>query len=706
MAETDRKPRGDAERDEGKPKDAPVANGTAWGRTWFTDQPPQVTKERTHGGIDGTKQLYTYRNDAPKPSQVLAISPDGKPAFGEYPSGEKAGKANKLLTDATHFRPPDSGVEAGDVAQQEQGKEGQKALQQQGQGRGESKSESNARVMDHGSLSSEFIYDIVPAKPREPVPAQRKIIRSGDIEFEIESFDSAVATVTKLINAIKGGFIATVNSDRLPNGKVRGSVVVRVPPEALDSFVLDLRKELGKGGELKSLKIGSQDITKQYTDLEGKLKAARTMEERLLKIIKEGKGEIKDLLNAEKELGVWRTKIEEFEGEIRYYANQVALSTLTITLYEKEIRAPYAIVETERISMGVEVEDVEKAQQQLLTAVGDAKGRITKSELKQQSAGQYQATIHFEVAPEAAGPLRDRLRQLGTVARLDIGRLQQTEGGSGDPRTAKSKRQDTQFFVDLYNVATIAPHETVQIHLACVDTEAVFRAILSRVRGASGRVVTSNLNRQKDEQTTAAINCEVKTTEAEALLDELKKSGDVLHFQITENPDMQHATRSRRGFIIQLYAFGTVQPRETQMLQVASRDVPTGYRALLDAVTKAKGRVLNAQLNEQDKQNIFAQLDFDIRRADEAAVEEVLAKLGDVYSRTATRAQDSENVLDTKLQMKVMIKNVTSIPARRTVNLALEVGNVEETVASMTARVTDAQGRTVGSNISHERTGR
>src|SRR5207245_9081417 len=140
------------------------------------------------------------------------------------------------------------------------------------------------------------------------------------------------------------------------------------------------------------------------------------MEERLLRIIKEGKGEIKDLLNAEKELGVWRTKIEEFEGEIRYYANQVALSTLTITLYEKAIRAPYAIVETERISMAVEAEDVEKAQQQLLTAVSEAKGRITKSEWNQQSAGQYQSTIHFEVAREGTGPLRERLRQLGSVA--------------------------------------------------------------------------------------------------------------------------------------------------------------------------------------------------------------------------------------------------------------------------------------------------
>ena len=50
---------------------------------------------------------------------------------------------------------------------------------------------------------------------------------------------------------------------------------------------------------------------------------------------------IKQLLEAEKELGVWRTKIEEFEGEIRYYSNLVSLSTLTITLAEKEIRAAY-----------------------------------------------------------------------------------------------------------------------------------------------------------------------------------------------------------------------------------------------------------------------------------------------------------------------------------------------------------------------------
>src|SRR5262249_34909242 len=90
-----------------------------------------------------------------------------------------------------------------------------------------------------------------PATATQDAPVARKIIRSGDIEFEIDSFDPAVATVTQLVNKIKGGYVATVNSEKLANGKVRGSIVVRVPPEALDGLVLDLRKELGKGGELK-----------------------------------------------------------------------------------------------------------------------------------------------------------------------------------------------------------------------------------------------------------------------------------------------------------------------------------------------------------------------------------------------------------------------------------------------------------------------
>src|SRR5262249_51227742 len=99
-----------------------------------------------------------------------------------------------------------------------------------------------------------------PAKPEQPeAPAvtQRKVIRSGEIEFEIDVFDTAVDKVTKIATEERG-FIATVNSEKLANGKVRGSIVVRVPPDRLDTLILKLRAL----GDLKNQRIGSQDVTK------------------------------------------------------------------------------------------------------------------------------------------------------------------------------------------------------------------------------------------------------------------------------------------------------------------------------------------------------------------------------------------------------------------------------------------------------------
>jgi hypothetical protein len=449
-----------------------------------------------------------------------------------------------------------------------------------------------------------------PGQPDKPVVApvnpepgaRRVVIRSGDVEFEVESFDSAVATVTQLVRAIPGGFVATINSDKLANGKVKGAVTVRVPPEHLDGLVLDLRKELGKAGELKGQKIGSQDITKQYVDLEARLKAARTMEQEILKIIKDNKGDIKALLEAQKELGVWRTKVEELEGELRYYSNLVALSTLTVTLTEKEIRAAVGITESERVQAGVEVEDVDKAYQQALAAVVEAKGRVTKSELKQLAAGQFNATLHFEVSPEAAGPMRDRLRQLGRVARLEIDRVQQAEGGT-PPKDAKVKRGDTVFLVQLYNLANVAP-------------------------------------------------------------------------------------------------------RETATITVAATDVSTAYAALRDAVSKAGGRVMAAQLNESDKSNVSAQVDFEVKRSHEGEVRAALDAAGEVVSRQVTRAPESDGVTDTKVLYRATLLSAARLRPREVTTLAVEVEDVNATVAVFGAQVAEAKGRAVDSLSAHESNGR
>jgi hypothetical protein len=540
-----------------------------------------------------------------------------------------------------------------------------------------------------------------PDEAPEPAAPQQKIIRSGDIEFEVEGFDTSVEKITKIAVEEKG-FVGTINSDKLPNGKMRGTIVVRVPPDRLDTLILKLRAL----GDLKGQRIGSQDVTKQYTDVESRLRAARAMEGRLLDIIKSGKGEIKDLLAAEKELGTWRTKIEEMEGEIRYFNNLVSLSTLTITLTEREIRSPFGISETERIELGIEVEDVDKSHREAQLAITDAKGRITKSELKQQSPGQYQAVIEFDVAPGAAGALRDRLRQLGEVTRLDIGRSQSKEGGSGVPLdNVKVKQQDVHFSVSLYNITNVAPRETVVLDLACVDAEASYREMLTRVQKVAGRILTNKLDRQRNDQTIGTIQFEVKTADADGVLADLKGAGEVIHLTLTENPDTQNSTRSKRGFQVQFLALGRVGARETAIIQLATRDVPATYQALLDAVAQAKGRIINANLDEQVKQNVSGFLEFEVRRTEEGGINTALKTAGDVISRRVDRALDSATVIDSKIHMQVALKNQATIAPRETYKLGLEVSDVDQTVAALAVLVKQNKGRVVDSRLGHERNG-
>lgn len=545
----------------------------------------------------------------------------------------------------------------------------------------------------------------LPARVQKP-PAieapvvQKIIIRSGDIDFEVESFDAAVDSIQTLIAALrdKGGFVATINSDKLPNGKVRGSVVVRVPPEHLDKLVLDLRKVLGKTGELKGQRIGSRDITKEFTDLSSRLKAARTMEERLLNIIKNGKGEIKDLLLAEKELGVWRTKIEELTGELNYYSNMVSLSTLTITLAEKEIRVAASVTESEVVRASVEVEDVEKAMREVLKSVEDAKGRVTRSEMKQQSAGQFNAILHFAVAPENAAPVRDRLKQIGNVAQLDIDRVQEAVGGDKLPQDGKLNRGNTKFEVSLYNLYNIAPRETVTVRVFVTDVAKAYRELREAITKGNGRIRDASSSDRDHQNASAHLEFDIRRTDEAAIQAALTAAGEVLGRQIARAAAGMNVTDTKVLFRVDLLA--NVPARETVTLRIAAVDVPTAYAALQAAVPKQTSRIISSNLNGQDSRNIGAQLDFEVRRADEGAVQVAIKAAGEVLSRHVARLPESENVTDSKVLFKVEF--AANVQPRETVTLRIAATDVAAAHRAVSEAVEKAKGRIVNTDLKEQ----
>ncbi len=496
----------------------------------------------------------------------------------------------------------------------------------------------------------------IPEAPAAETAVRKIILRSGEIEFEIESFDSAVAGITKLVTGIKGAFVGTVNSEKLPNGKVKGTITVRVPPEFLDGLVLDLRRDLGKNGELKGQRIGSQDVTKQYTDLESRLRAARTMETRLLEIIKTGKGEIKQLLEAEKELGVWRTKIEESEGEMRYYNNLASLSTLTIVLAEKEIRSAAGITENERVQAGIEVEDVDKAFRDAVAAVLAAKGRIAKSELKQLSAGQFNATLNFEIAPDASGPMRDRLRQLGRISRLEIDRTQQATAGTVT-KDAKITQGDSSFYVQIYNLANVAPRETTTVQLAALDVVAAYRTIRDAVEKGKGRIVATTVNESDPHNVTAQLDFELKRTEDGTLQAVLAAAGDAISRTVTRASESDANTDTKTLYRMSFVNAARLRPRETTTLGVEVDDVD-GVTAVFAAhVAEAKGRVSDSQIAHEPSGKTTAKLVYDLPLAAASGLIEKLKTAGTVRVNQTSRDPKATDGKFASARIEVTLSN-------------------------------------------------
>ena len=671
-------------------------SGTGNDRASIADRGGRKITVMRHGGKVDEKSTATTPN-VPFPGIVAGPQSVGggtfsTPSYYSYKDQQLAQQAQQLTTDTARFKP----------SQLQDKKEEQAVLTKTQTVTREIRTYQGDKKDKNGDTKADG--DKPATEPPAPPPAEkaspRYIIRNGEMEFEVDSFDSSYVQISK-IAAEEGGLIATTNSEKLANGKVKGSVTLRVPPEHLDVLVLKLRAL----GELKNQRITSQDVSKLYTDTESELRAGRAMEIRLLEMIKTGKGDVSDLLKAEKELAVWREKIEKLEGEIRYYNNLISLSTLILTLSERDLKTPTSATEQQTVNMGIEIEDVEKAYNDALKAIADLKGRVTASELKKYEAGQFGAAITCEIVPEAAGQLQDRLKQLGRVARLNEEHKQTTLGGTGAP-AVKVERKETEFSISIYNLANVAPRQTVKLNLAAADTEVAYRAILASIEKADGRVLSSALNRDKPDQTTATVNFEVKAIDADAVQDAVRATGEVMQLNVAENPDTNNVTQVKKGFVVQIYALSQVPPRESSQLDIATLQVAESYKKLSEAVLAAKGRVLVSQLDEKDRQNVTGRLEFELPRAELAAIDKLINSLGDVYANATQRSSDTTSTIDSKKRFAISLFNAERLAPREVTTLAIELSDVDKAATEIAALALAANGRTVESHVSKDRSGR
>jgi hypothetical protein len=170
-----------------------------------------------------------------------------------------------------------------------------------------------------------------------PQVSPRRIIFDADIRLVVKKVADAETEINKYLKQVDG-YVAEASVDRTQGEELTGRWKVRVPVNKFDSFL----DEVAKLGVAENRRQTAQDVTEEYVDLEAQIANKKRLEERIVALLKDATGKIKDVLEVENQLSRVRGEIEQLEGRLRYLTNRTDFTTVSISAREEENYVPPA----------------------------------------------------------------------------------------------------------------------------------------------------------------------------------------------------------------------------------------------------------------------------------------------------------------------------------------------------------------------------
>jgi hypothetical protein len=153
----------------------------------------------------------------------------------------------------------------------------------------------------------------------------RKIIRNGSLDLLVNDVSQSIDKIGSIVTGV-GGFVE--KSSQTNSGGHSASVTVRVPAARLDPVIVQI-KALATTVDRES--VEARDVTREYIDLDARLRNAQAEEAQYLQILKRATT-IKDTLDVTEKLSDVRGRIEQLQGEMKFLTAQIDMSTLEISL--------------------------------------------------------------------------------------------------------------------------------------------------------------------------------------------------------------------------------------------------------------------------------------------------------------------------------------------------------------------------------------
>ncbi|NLI90841.1 MAG: DUF4349 domain-containing protein [Peptococcaceae bacterium] len=156
-------------------------------------------------------------------------------------------------------------------------------------------------------------------------PIQQKIIYVLDVSLKADNVAAAMKAVEEKVTA-EGGYIAESNQ----NNNEKGMTVylsLRIPADKFQSF----KGNLSQFGTVENEHLSSDDVSRQYFDVETRLKSWQAQEKRYLEILQQAKT-VEEILKIEDSLANVRREMESLKGQLKYWDNHVQYSEIRMNI--------------------------------------------------------------------------------------------------------------------------------------------------------------------------------------------------------------------------------------------------------------------------------------------------------------------------------------------------------------------------------------
>jgi len=183
----------------------------------------------------------------------------------------------------------------------------------------------DSAVMEEGAVSAEAPMMDGGAMGQPAAVTDRSIIRTAYLNMRVPVVAEAVEQVRDLVAQRQG----IISSESLSGGTPGGyaSITAQVPAADLTAFL----DEVSEIGEVDSLDVSAQDVTTQVIDLDARIAVLEGSIDRLTALLAEAT-RVEDLVAIEAELSNRQAELDSLTSQRKYLAEQVALSTVTISL--------------------------------------------------------------------------------------------------------------------------------------------------------------------------------------------------------------------------------------------------------------------------------------------------------------------------------------------------------------------------------------